>query len=56
MSKVKILKKPRKSKKIDKSLIVTGKVKRTMPMQDKYANKYLAFYDDIKVPSKRYDW
>ena len=20
------------------------------------ADKYLAFYDDIKIPSKRYDW
>lgn len=21
-----------------------------------YADKYLSYYDDIKIPSKRYDW
>ncbi len=55
MSKVKILKKLPKSKtKYSKSL---GKVvPHDKASSNSFADKYLQFYDDIKINSKRNDW
>ena len=51
--KVKILKKLPESK-------YTPKVKPTKKpaaqKADKFKDSYLNFYDDIKIPSRRYDW
>lgn len=53
MAKVKILKKAPKSKcKLKKN----PNFKPVSQPQDKFKDKYLEFYDDIKIPSKRYDW
>ncbi len=52
MKKVKILKKPPKSKKKHKAQPV-----KTIPTEsNKFTEDYLKFYDDIKIPGKRYDW
>ena len=53
MAKVKILKKPKKSKvKLPKNTVN----KATAPVQNKFKEKYFDFYDDIKTPTKKYDW
>ncbi len=31
-------------------------VKPLPPKQDQFKDKYLQFYDDIKISSRRYDW
>jgi len=56
--KVKILKKPRKHKKVDKSGILksTQNKKQTTLTQTKVNQSYLNYYDDIKIPSQKYDW
>lgn len=62
MKKVKILKKPKKSK-INKSLIAykdekknkANKQKPNTPLS-KTAQSYLNFYDDIKTTNQIYDW
>lgn len=53
MAKIKIVKKLPKAKKKHKR-----KVSFTVPAKptNKFTDKYLEFYDDIKIPSKRYDW
>ena len=53
MTKIKIVKKLPTSKKKHKR-----KVSFTTPAKpsNKFTDKYLEFYDDIKIPSKRYDW
>ena len=53
MARIKILKKPPKSKYTPK---VRPTKKPTPEKQDKFKDSYLNFYDDIKVPSRRYDW
>lgn len=51
MAKVKILKKlPKSKKKYNKKPALNN------PQANKYTEDYLRFYDDIKLPSKRYDW
>lgn len=53
MPKIKILKKPKKNKiKLPKNTIN----KQTMPVENKFKQKYFEYYDDIKTPSKKYDW
>jgi len=53
MPKVKILKKPKKSKvKLPKKSIN----KALAPDQNKFKDRYFDFYDDIKTPTKKYDW
>jgi len=53
MAKVKILKKlPKSKKKFEKST----NFKPITPKEDKFKDKYLNFYDDIKISSRRYDW
>ena len=53
MAKIKILKKPKKSKvKLPKNS--TNKV--ILPTQNKFKEKYFEYYDDIKTPTKKYDW
>lgn len=53
MAKVKILKKPRKSKvKLPKNTLN----KATSQPTNKFKDKYFDFYDDIKTPTKKYDW
>ncbi len=56
--KVKILKKPKKSKKINKTAILPSvKTNKTATLtQTKTNQNYLSYYDDIKVPSQKYDW
>ncbi|MCQ2556039.1 MAG: hypothetical protein MJ149_01775 [Clostridia bacterium] len=53
MAKVKILKSLPKSKTKDKrkTKLIPNKV-----IDDKFKNNYLNFYDDVKIPGKRYDW
>lgn len=54
MAKVKIIKKLPKGKyKIKKK---TAPTKTTASCTNQFTEKYLQFYDDIKIPSKRYDW
>lgn len=56
MAKIKIVKKLRKSK-IDVSKILKNKKQNApSPQIDKFKDKYLEFYDDIKIPSKKHDW
>lgn len=53
MAKIKIL------KKLPKSKVKYSKKKSTKQPVDtssKYADEYLKFYDDIKIPTRRYDW
>lgn len=51
MAKIKIIKKLPKSKKKIKSNKVSP-----FKQTNNFTNKYLEFYDDIKIPTKRYDW
>lgn len=54
MSKIKIVKKLSKGKyKIKKR---TNPSKTVAQTTNQFTEKYLQFYDDIKIPSKRYDW
>lgn len=53
MAKIKILKKLPKSKQKFKK---NTNFKHVSKPQDKFKDKYLEFYDDIKIPTKRYDW
>jgi len=53
MVKIKILKKLPKSKKKFK---LDPKFKANAPKVDKFKDRYLDFYDDIKISSRRYDW
>jgi len=53
MARIKIQKKPRKSKYTPK---VRPTKKPAMEKQDKFKDNYLNFYDDIKVSTRRYDW
>lgn len=53
MAKVKILKKPKKSKvKLPKNTVN----KAVSTPQNKFKDNYFDFYDDIKTPTKKYDW
>jgi hypothetical protein len=53
MKKPKILKKlPKSPKKFKKNT----NFKSTPKPQDNFTENYLKFYDDVKIPSKRYDW
>ncbi|HIU06841.1 MAG TPA: hypothetical protein IAC46_04600 [Candidatus Onthoplasma faecigallinarum] len=54
MAKIKILKKLPKNKKITKKS--TNIQHSNNNYYDKNKEKYLEYYDDIKIPSKRYDW
>lgn len=53
VEKVKILKELPKSKYTPK-VVPTKKPKAKQP--EKFKDSYLNFYDDIKVPTRRYDW
>lgn len=53
--KVKILKKLPKSK-CKKNTKLSSHKKTTLPPVNKFTEKYLDYYDDIKIPTKRYDW
>lgn len=54
---VKIVKKLPKSKlKNKKSKINKTEQKKQLPPVNKFTERYLDFYDDIKIPTKRYDW
>lgn len=53
MAKIKIIKKLPKAKKKQKA---TKKVVSPFKETNKFTDKYLEFYDDIKIPTKRYDW
>ncbi len=52
MSKIKILKRLPKSKKIKS----TKKMRKSNYSSNNANDKYLNFYDDIKISSKKYDW
>lgn len=54
MPKIKVLKKLPKNKKNTKKTINIQHVNNKS--YDKNKEKYLEFYDDLKIPSKRYDW
>lgn len=61
MPKIKILKKlPKKNKKFEKIIDEKTKNKTLKTNQSKQfdaqTEKYLQFYDDIKISNKRYDW
>ena len=53
MAKIKIVKKTQKPK-----IKPNRKYSFTVPAkpENKFTEKYLQYYDDIKIPSKRYDW
>ncbi len=53
IQKVKIVKKLPHDKNYKRKVSFTPKPK---PTTNKFADDYLKFYDDIKIPSKRYDW
>lgn len=53
MEKVKIIKKLPKGK-IPKEM--PSKTKSAPRQTNHFADKYLEFYDDIKVPSRKYHW
>jgi len=53
MAKIKILKKLPKQNTEYKKKVSFKPVKTTT---NKFTDDYLKFYDDIKVPSRRYDW
>jgi len=55
MPKVKIIKKPKEQNKNYKRKVSFTPPKNRKP-QNKFADDYLKFYTDIKVPSRRYDW
>lgn len=52
MAKIKIVKKLPQNKNYKRKVSFTPK---PMPT-NKFADDYLKFYDDIKIPSRRYDW
>lgn len=53
MKKAKILKKlPKNNKKYKKN----SNFQKKSPEINKFKDNYLNFYDDIKVPTRRYDW
>lgn len=53
MAKIKVLKKlPKTKQKFKKN----ASFKPISRVENKFTDKYLEFYDDIKIPSKRYDW
>ena len=55
--KVKVSKKPKKGKVKNLKLIKKDSMaKPTIEKENKFKDKYLEFYDDIKVSTKRYDW
>jgi len=54
MARIKIVKKLKQNKNYKRKVSFSPP---TNPKpQNKFADDYLKFYDDIKVPSKRYDW
>lgn len=53
MAKIKVVKKLRKGKVKAKTL---SNKKVPIKQTNQFADKYLQFYDDIKIPSRRYDW
>jgi len=53
MAKVKISKKLKKGKTKFKTIIGN---KSTQKQTNTFKEKYFEFYDDIKTPTKRYDW
>lgn len=55
MKKIKVLKSLPENK---KSLSKTYKKNRKYKYmeKDKFSDKYLQYYDDIKIPSQKYDW
>ena len=53
MAKIKIVKKLKKNKNYKRKVSFTPK---QTPTTNKFTEDYLKFYDDIKVPTKRYDW
>ena len=55
MAKIKIIQKPKEQNKNYKRKVSFTPPKTPKP-QNKFADEYLKFYDDIKIPSKRYDW
>ena len=55
MAKIKIIKKPKEQNKNYKRKVSFTPPKNPQP-QNKFADEYLKFYTDIKIPSKRYDW
>ena len=55
MPKVKIIKKPKEQNKNYKRKVSFTPPKVSKP-ENKFADDYLKFYTDIKIPSKRYDW
>lgn len=54
MAKIKVVKKLRKGK-VKAKTLSNKKVSPVKPT-NQFADKYLQFYDDIKIPSRRYDW
>ncbi len=59
MKKVKVLKKPRKSKnanKIKQDLTNKPIVNKKPNPQNNFSKNYLNFYDDIKTINQIYDW
>jgi len=53
MAKIKVVKKLRKGKVKAKTL---SNKKVPVTPTNQFADKYLQFYDDVKIPSRRYDW
>ena len=53
MAKIKIVKKIKRNKNYKRKISFTPKQKNET---NQFAENYLKFYDDIKIPSKRYDW
>ena len=53
MAKIKVVKKLRKGKIKAKTL---NNKKVVAAPTNKFTDNYLQFYDDIKIPSRRYDW
>lgn len=54
MAKIKIVKKLKQNKNYKRKVSFTPP-KNAKP-ENKFADDYLKFYTDIKIPSKRYDW
>ena len=54
MSKVKIVKKLPKGK--TKPKLINLEKKPKPKATNNFTDNYLKFYDDIKIPSRRYDW
>ena len=53
MAKIKVVKKLPKGKVKAKSKVRKQTVAKPT---NQFTDKYLQFYDDIKIPSRRYDW